>query len=361
MNDSRQQKKQRQFKHITERERYAIETMLKLGKSKAEIAEEIGKSRSTIYAEIRRGTVKQLKSDLTETSIYLADYAQRDYDLKKHEKGRYLKIGNDMEFVRFVENKIKNERYSPVATLQALKEKRDIRTNVCHRTLYRYIHSGIFLNISSGDLPYRVSKKQEKERKNIALKNTKGNSIENRPKYIGKRERIGHWEMDTVYSGKGKGKDCLLVLTERKTRYEEIYHMKSRTQEEVVRVLDDIENKIGLPTFIRRYKTITCDNGVEFLNSYGTERSITTPDTKRTLLYYCHPFASCERGSNENQNKLIRRWIPKGESIAEYKDKIPYIQEWINNYPRKMFAGKSTIEYIHSLPFSERSEIIPIK
>lgn len=355
MNDSRENRKRRHWKHITERERYTIEAFLKAGKTVQEIAEELGKSRSTIYAEIKRGTVRQRNHDLTEKEVYLADYAQRDYDQKKHEKGRYLKIGNDMAFVRFVEDKIKNERYSPVATLQALKET-GIRTKVCHRTLYRYIHSGIFLNVDSSDLPYRVSKKQEKERKNIALKNIKGNSIENRPKSISKREQVGHWEMDTVYSGKGKGTDCLLVLTERKTRFEEIYHMKSRTQEEVVKALDSIEQKIGLVSFIQRYKTITCDNGMEFLNFDGTERSATSPDTKRTLLFYCHPFASCERGSNENQNKLIRRWIPKGESIAEYKDKIPFIQDWINNYPRKLFGGLSSNQYIAKLHLSERSE-----
>lgn len=341
-------KKPRQFKHITERERYAIETMLKLGKKPSEIAKELGKSRSTIYAEIKRGLVKQRKHDLTEEEIYLADVAQRDYDAKKHEKGRYLKIGNDMEFVKFVENKIKNERYSPVATLQCLKDT-DIRTKVCHRTLYQYIHSGIFLNLESKDLPYKVSKKIEKERKNIALKNSKGNSIENRPKHIDTREDIGHWEMDTVYSGHGKGKDCLLVLTERKTRYEEIYHMKGRTQEEVTRILDSIESKIGLPTFISRYKTITCDNGVEFLDYEHMERSLGNPDTKRTLLFYCHPFASCERGSNENQNKLIRRWIPKGESIIKYVEQIPFIQDWINNYPRKLFHGMSSNQYLQSI------------
>lgn len=350
-----EKKKCRQFKHITERERYAIETMLKLGKNAREISEELHRSRSTIYAEIKRGTVRQRKSDLTEADVYLADYAQRDYDGRKHEKGRYLKVGNDMAFIRYVENKIGNERYSPIATLQALKET-DIKTRVCHRTLYRYIHAGLFLNITSSDLPYKVSRKQEKERRKVALKNIKGRSIENRPKRISKRTHYGHWEMDTVYSGKGKSNACLLVLTERMTRQEEIYYMKNRTQFEVINVLDNIERELGLPAFISKYKTITCDNGVEFLNHKDTERSISNPDINRTMLYYCHPFASCERGSNENANKLIRRWIPKGEDIADYKDKIPFIQNWINNYPRKLFQGLSSNQYIQKLQLSERTE-----
>lgn len=354
---SREKSKPRQFKHITERERYLIEAMRKCGKGAKEISEELGRSRSTIYAEIKRGTVKQRKSNLQEVSIYLADYAQRNYDSRKHEKGRYLKVGNDMAFIRFCENKMKNERYSPVATLQALKET-DIRTRVCHRTLYRYIHSGLFLNMSSADLPYTVSKKQEKERKKVALKNAKGRSIENRPKKISKRTHYGHWEMDTVYSGKGKSNACLLVLTERMTRQEEIYYMKNRTQFEVVNTLDTIEKEMGLPAFISKYKTITCDNGVEFLDFEHTERSISNPDVNRTILYYCHPFASCERGSNENANKLIRRWIPKGADIADYKDKIPFIQNWINNYPRKLFQGLSSNQYMQKLNLSERTENI---
>ena len=94
----------------------------------------------------------------------------------------------------------------------------------------------------------------------------------------------------------------------------------------------------------------------EFLDGKGTERSIGNPDIDRTALYYCHPFASCERGSNENANKLIRRWIPKGSDISEYKDKVSFIQDWINNYPRKLFNGLSSIQYLEQL--SERSENI---
>lgn len=333
------------WKHITERERYTLEYMLKAGKKVADIAAELGHSKSTIYREIKRGKVLQRNADYTEEERYLADYAQRDYNEKKHEKGRYLKIGNDMEFVRYVEHMVKDKKYSPVAALYELNNRGDIRTRVCHRTLYTYIHSGLFLNLASGDLPYTVSKKRQKERKKIALKNIRGMSIEERPREVKNRDSFGHWEMDTVYGGKGTSPDCLLVLTERMTRMEEVYHMRGRTQAEVCRVLDDIEKKIGLIAFIERYKTITSDNGVEFLDFQKIQRSVQNPDVKRTTIYYCHPFCSGERGSNENQNKLIRRWIPKGADIAPYKDQTPQIQDWINNYPRKMFGGMSSLEF----------------
>lgn len=116
--------------------------------------------------------------------------------------------------------------------------------------------------------------------------------------------------MDTVVSGRG-GKGVLLVFTERMTREEEIYKINSKSMHDVTNCINQIEQAIGLKKFRRRYKTITCDNGVEFLDADGIVSSV-HEDAKRTELYYCHPYRSCERGSNENANKLIRRWIPKG-------------------------------------------------
>ncbi len=348
MNDAKEIMK-RKWKHIDERERYKIEGMIQGGMKPEEIARELGRSKSTIYREINRGKVKQLNSDLSEKVVYLADYAQRDYVAKESEKGRPLKIGNDMEFVKFVEQEIKENRNSPYVVLCKLCKARNIRTAVCEKTLYNYIHSGIFLNITGNDLPYRVSVKAKKKRHNMALKNVKGLSIENRPKEINKRETVGHWEMDTVYGGKGTSPDCLLVLTERKSRIEEIYHMSSRTQKEVVRVLDEIEQKIGYAEFIKKYKSFTSDNGTEFLDFENIQRSATIPNENRITIYYCHPYCSGERGSNENQNKLIRRWIKKGEDISIYKEDIPFIQDWINNQPRKMFKGFSSLEIYREL------------
>ena len=179
--------------------------------------------------------------------------------------------------------------------------------------------------------------------------NVKGRSIEKRPLDILKREEYGHWEMDTVYSGRNKSKSCLLVLTERKTRLEELYYMKDRTQDSVCSALNSIETRIGTNNFKERYKTITVDNGAEFLNFDGMENSTYNPNKKRTTVYYCHPFCSSERGSNENQNKLVRRWIPKGEDISNYEQDIPFIQDWINNYPRKLFKGKSSLQVYLSM------------
>lgn len=147
--------------------------------------------------------------------------------------------------------------------------------------------------------------------------------------------------MDTVVSGRG-GKGVLLVFTERMTREEEIYKINSKSMHDVTNCINQIEQAIGLKKFRQRYKTITCDNGVEFLDADGIVSSV-HEDAKRTELYYCHPYRSCERGSNENAHKLIRRWIPKGANISIYTDDyIKHVQEWINNYPRKLFNGLSS-------------------
>ena len=81
----------------------------------------------------------------------------------------------------------------------------------------------------------------------------------------------------------------------------------------------------------------------------GIEKSCRIKKT-RTKVYYAHPYRSCERGTNENNNRMIRRWIPKGTLIDNIsKEFIEKIEEWINNYPRAMFDYKSSNELLLSI------------
>ena len=179
----------------------------------------------------------------------------------------------------------------------------------------------------------------------VSKKNVKGRSIEERAKTILDRADYGHWEMDTVVGGQGGNKDCLLVLTERKTRFEYIFKIPDKTQISVVKTLDRLEQLYGADNFRKTFKTITMDNGMEFLDIQGVERSVIAPDIKRTVAYYCHPYCSFERGSNENQNKMIRRHIPKGADIGKYsQEEVSRIQDWMNDYPRAIFNGLSARE-----------------
>ena len=111
--------------------------------------------------------------------------------------------------------------------------------------------------------------------------------------------------------------------------------MPDKTAESVVKALDFLERKMGVVKFRKTFLSITVDNGSEFSDCAGIERSY-RGKSKRTSVYYCHPYSSYERGSNENQNKLIRRHYPKGTSFENLTaSDIAYLEKWINNYPEK--------------------------
>ena len=159
-----------------------------------------------------------------------------------------------------------------------------------------------------------------------------------------KRNNYGNWEMDTVYSARGD-KACLLVLSERMTRQEIVIKVKDRTSASILQGLDKLEKSMGAPCFRKTFVTVTADNGVEFSDWKSIERS-SLNKKKRTDLYFCHPYCSGERGTNENINRMIRRWIPKGDDIGLYSvEEIKQIEDWINDYPRKIFNGLSSNEY----------------
>ena len=145
--------------------------------------------------------------------------------------------------------------------------------------------------------------------------------------------------MDTVI-GKAKGKgQVLLVLTERSTRQEIIMKLRHKTAAEVVHALNRLERRYGR-RFPLLFKSITVDNGAEFMDCTGMEKSYRSK-AQRTKIYYCHPYSAWERGSNENANAMIRRFIPKGTPIENYSEQdIQRIQDWMNRYPRKILDYK---------------------
>ena len=333
--------------YITERQRYEIELLLKEKYSKPRISKVLGIKYNTLYKEIRRGTVKQLDHLLAEHYVYKADYAQMVYDRSTANRGRNLKIGSDHQFAAYIETMIREKKYSPEALLQHAKnEGIHFQTTLCPKTIYNYLDMGLFLNADNSDLPYKKPHRKKKEEKStVSLNNRKGRSIEKRPKDVLDREQYGHWEMDTVVSAKDTGLSCLLVLSERMVREEIIIKIKDKKASTVVRALNRLEKKYGSRAFRETFKTITCDNGVEFLDAEGIEKSISTKQP-RTTLYYCHPYSSYERGTNENINRMIRRFFPKGTNFDDVTPaQVAAVESWINNYPRKIFGGLSSNLY----------------
>ena len=219
------------------------------------------------------------------------------------------------------------------------------KVSICTKTLYNYIENGVFARITNKDLPVKRNKRKGRyKRVKIALNNLRGTSIEERPAHIEAREEYGHWEMDCVVGKKGGSGATLLVLTERRTRQEIIRKMPDKTQASVKKVLDQLERKYN-NNFSTRFKTITVDNGTEFLNSKELESSVREPQKTRFKMYYAHPYSSWERGSNENANKMIRRFIPKGTDIGKLALKdIRRIEYWMNNYPRRLLGYRSANE-----------------
>ena len=155
------------------------------------------------------------------------------------------------------------------------------------------------------DLNHRIYLENRKN------KMTLGESIGSRPKEIETREEIGDWEIDTVIGSKKKTDPVLLTLTERKIRYELIIKIDSKTNKAVEEGLSFLKETNQLKEQV--FKTITSDNGLEF--------SSLTKICEYVKIYYCHPYSSYERATSENQHKLIRRFIKKGEEISNYTDR----------------------------------------
>ena len=350
-------RRRKKGKHLKYEDREELEAIVKQNThakkadklSQRQIAERMGVSPATINRELKRGKYTYRDSEYREIEGYSADIAQSDYDEKATSKGRKLKIGSNHELVGKIEHYIGEEKHSPYAAIQKLKtDESYTKTPICVSTLYNYIEKDLFLNITKKDLPRKgKSSKRKYTRTTRRIKDVNAKRIDDRPEEADNRSELGHWEMDCIESGRGKGKACLLVLVERMSRKTLIFKINSQTQKEVQRRLNQLEKKVGFKRFCKIFKSITVDNGSEFLNWRELEKScISKSKTPRTQIYYCHPYHSWERGTNEQVNGHLRRFVPKGCAIAAYSNKrIQEIEDWTNNYPRKILDGKSALEF----------------
>ena len=339
-------KEKKKYKHLIYAERTMIERWYNRDHlSKKEIAKNLDKSERTIRREIKRGLTTNLNTYLEEIKVYSADIAQQAYEESLLAKGTGLKIGSNIAVVEKIEKMIKEEKKSPEVIAYELTKAGILE--ITARTIRNYIYDGNVFDLTENDMIYKKQHKSKNKNKKIAKHTPPEKSIENRPKEANERSEYGHWEGDLVIGKRKKG--CvLLTFTERLTREEIIIKIKGKNNEYVVKALNSLERRYG-ERFYNKFKTITFDNGVEFMDYEGMEKSCLRKK-KRTSIYYAHPYCSGERGSNENNNRLIRRWIPKGTSIDEIsKEFIQKIEDWINNYPRAIFDYKSSNELLLSI------------
>ena len=173
--------------------------------------------------------------------------------------------------------------------------------NVPISTIYYWIHNG-HLGLTEVDMLYPRKVKAKKKQASPDFKSA-GKSIEERPESINKRENVGDFEIDTIIQTWAKN-ECLLTLTDKKSRYQIIRLIPDKSAESVNQALS---------TILKDYQihSITADNGTEF------SRLADVFDPEH--IYYAHPYSSWERGTNENHNRLIRRLLPKRSKNATQK------------------------------------------
>lgn len=333
--------KKKEYKHLTYAERTMIETWYNCDhKSKKEIADLLHKSERTIRREINRGLVIVRGYMWEEKEEYSARIAQDKYEYGKTSKGPQLKLDSDISLVNHIEREIVENHKSPEVVAKELKVN-GFDIEITGRTIRNAIKSGIiFEKVKQGKIIYKKEYNSKNKERRVSKLIPAEKSIEYRPKEAKDRNVYGYWEGDLVV-GKQGTKTVLFTLTERMTRQEIIIKLPNKETATIAKALDKLERKYRTK-FYQMFKSITFDNGVEFMGYKGLEKSCLRKK-KRTEVYYAHPYCSGERGTNENNNRMIRRWIPKGTDMSEIKVSfIKEIEDWINNYPRAIFDYKSS-------------------
>lgn len=335
--------------YMTPNERQKLEALREEGIPVSRIAQRLGFCRQTIYNELKRGQyqcVKLRHGYYYDEVHYSADKAQQIHDYRQTAKGRPLKIGHDRAYAEFLEEKMlgiqehgtvdRRKRCSPAVALE-LAKREGHETAVCVSTLYSYISKGVFLTLTNKDLWEKSKKKKRSYEQVRRIAHPLLPSITERPKYINSREEPGHCEMDLVVSC-SKGKGGVLTITERSGRFEIIRKIPNKKAETIRAALLDIKRRLPPGMEI---KSITTDNGSEFLQYEALRAAVACP------IYYCHSYAAWEKGSNENHNRMIRRWYPKGTDFSKVSKKdIAECEAWMNNYPRKSLGWLTPMEFM---------------
>jgi IS30 family transposase len=309
------------YQHLSQAERYTITDLLKTGRSKAAVAIEIGRHKSTITRELARNR--------RPTGYYTAPVAHSYATARRKRTRRGTHFTQEqwrivLDFIR--------EDYSPEQASYMVKAFYGF--SMSHETIYLYL---LYDKKKGGTLYKHLRIVPKRRRKRYNSHDSRGRlagkrMIQERPLEIESRISIGHWEGDTVI-----GKDrhhCIVTLVERRTGFVIIKKIKSRTVEEVNKACIAAINEHE-----HNFKTITFDNGTEFHGYKKLEEKYSV------TCYFANPYHSWERGTNENTNGLIRQYIPKKscmKSISQADcDRIAFK---LNTRPRKRLGFKTPYE-----------------
>tara|TARA_R110002167_G_scaffold360539_1_gene578245 strand:- start:76 stop:1044 length:969 start_codon:yes stop_codon:yes gene_type:complete len=308
------------YNQLTENERYQIYALKKAGHSQKHIAKLVGRSPSTISRELQRNT--GLRG-------YRPKQAQQLSSSRRRAALKFRKITSDISVD--IEKLIRQE-LSPQQVVDYLEKHRGLSLH--HETVYQLIYAD---KASGGDLYTHLRIASKPYRKRYGSYDRRGKiknrvSIDDRPAVVDRRNRIGDWEGDTVI-GKGR-KSALLTMVERKTLYTVIALLTGKQADLLANAA--VESMAHLKD---KVKTITLDNGLEFAKHEVIAEGL------EAKIYFAHPYASWERGTNENTNGLIRQYFPKGTDFNEVTEsQINDVMDRLNNRPRATRGGRSPNE-----------------
>ena len=311
------------YKHITTNERCCIANFLSLGLSLRKIAKHLNRNISTISREVKRNSTN---------GKYLAHIACENYAKNRKNCGAKGKSSNPT-LIKYIEDGLE-KTWSPeqIAGRLRLDYQDDKSMKIGFKTIYRWLYQK---NIAKGNVNRLRRKGKSLNPKETRDKFNIGKSIKDRPKEVRKRETIGHWELDTVVSSRGKSKACLSTFVERKSRFLIAQVMENRKS--LTLNFHCFTAFKDIPTNL--IKTFTVDRGKEFAGYVDIENTLNID------VYFADEYASWQRGTNENTNGLLREFYPKKFDFSSINQKeLDNIVTIINNRPRKCLGYKTPAE-----------------
>ncbi|HSA78282.1 MAG TPA: IS30 family transposase [Nitrospirota bacterium] len=319
------------YVHLTEAERELIATMHWEGKGPSEIARTIGRDKGTISRELRRNAS-------ADYSCYTPCQAHKRSAQRKLTARHSRPLLKNKKIQQYVRQKMKLG-WSPEIIAGRLKKNGQ---SISHEAIYQFIYhrdtpdrEQLISQLCRAHRKRRIKGKGRKVRKTKIPNRV---SIAARPKAVDQRKQVGHWEGDTLISRKSKA--ALHSMTERVTRLLRLSKLESKSAAESNKaVAKALKN---LPAKAKR--TLTLDNGTE--NASHEELT----EALGIKCYFADPYAAWQRGSNEQINGLIRRYLPKGTDFSKIdKDQIKKIEKLLNNRPRKCLRFKTPLEVARSI------------
>ena len=308
------------YHHFTTEERYVISHMAIAGFSLREIGRHIGRHHTSISREIARN-----RPTYADDAVYWYDAAEFFAKPRRH-KARHHRRRHE-SLLSYVMARLK-EDWSPEAISGRLEV--DYPADETMRISPEAIYHWIYLDSKNkGNLFHHLRRRHKYRRRQKRYGSGRrfipGRvPIHERPPIVAERLRFGDWEGDTMEGGKGTG--ALMTHVERRSRY--LIAGKLHDKKALSMTSESIKRFRKIPKRLRA--TLTVDNGKEF--SQFKEIEIRTGLT----VYFADPYASWQRGTNENTNGLLRFYFPKGTDFRQISEKeVALVVKKLNNRPRK--------------------------